>query len=160
MSTETKEKPIKKKINKDEMIECKNITNGTLVYASRKTGAEYHLEGFGAVEWFSVDELITMKSSMGKILTEPWLAIMDDDVIDYLGLRHVYDKIIVPIDNLGVIFNKSVKELTKILDIAPNGIKTLIASKAKEMVENNQLDSIAKIKLIEEKLGIELIEKK
>jgi hypothetical protein len=147
----------KRKINKDEVVECKNITNGTLVYISKKTGAEYVMEGYGATENFEVGELITMKASYGKILTEPWMIILDDDIVDYLGLRHIYDKIVVPLDKIDSFFDKSVTQMKKALQSAPNGIKSLIASRARTLISEEKLDSISKIKLIEQILNVELI---
>lgn len=149
----------KKKVTRDLEVECKNITNGTLVYVSKKTGAEYILEGYGATEIFDVGELITMKSSSPRILNEPWLLIEDDDVIDYLRLRDVYDRISVPLDNIDSFFDKPVSKMRDALDVAPNGIKFLIASRAKTLMNEGVLDSVKKIKLIEDVLQIELIDK-
>lgn len=155
---ESQEVKKKRKINKDEVVTCKNITNGTLIYVSKKTGAEYLMEGYGTTELFDVGELITMKSSHSRILTEPWMVIEDDDVIDFLGLRSVYDKISVPLDKIDNFFEKSVNQMKSALKVAPNGIKTLIASRAKTLMDEGKLDSINKIRLIESTLNITLLD--
>ena len=147
----------KRKVNKDDEVVCKNITNGTLVYVSKKTGAVWEMEGYGATEIFDVAELVTMKASYSRILTEPWMVIEDDDVIDYLGLRNIYDKISVPLTEIDSFFDKPVTKMEKALAVAPNGIKTLIASRAITLINEGKLDSVSKIKLIEKTLNIELL---
>lgn len=148
----------KRKISKDEQVTCKNITNGTLVYVSKKTGAEWIMEGYGATEIFDVAELVTMKASHGRILTEPWMVIEDDDIIDYLGLRNVYDKISIPLEKIDSFFEKSISQMKSALKVAPNGIKTLIASRATTLIQEGKLDSIGKIRLIESSLNIRLLD--
>lgn len=145
----------KRQMDKNELIQVTNITNGTVIYVSKKTGAEYLLEGYGSTEMIELGELITMKASANKILTEPWLRIDDENAVEFLGLKSIYEKANL-FEDVNKFFSKSLKEMEKNLEKAPSGYKSLVASKAKEMIDNKELDSIKKIELIENILKVNL----
>lgn len=146
------------KIDRNKMVKIRNVTNGTLAWGSPKTNAEFILEGFGTSEWIEVSELITMKSRHPRILTEPWIIIEDDmEVVEFLGLKKVYDKIL-SVDELQSFFKKSIKDMENALNVIPNGLKTLIASRALQMVVSEELTDTRKIKLLERTLKIKLLE--
>lgn len=145
----------KPQIDLKMMVPVRNITNGSLTYVSRKTGNEAHWSEFGDVEYFEVAELQTMKTSQPRFFNEPWVMIDDEDVVDYLGLRHMYDRIIAD-HEIATFFYNPVEEIIAKLQKAPNGTRDLVASKAREMVENGSLDSIRVIRALEKELTIDL----
>lgn len=145
----------KKQVDRDLMVACRNVTEGRLTYISKKTGLQTRWSNYGDIEYLDVAELMTMKASQPKFLTEPWLVIEDDDVVEFLGLKHLYQKL-VDVDDLNSFFNKSHTEMEKILDRIPNGVKESIATRARKMVEDGTLYDNRKIRVIEEKLQIDL----
>jgi hypothetical protein len=147
-----KQKP---QIDLKEMVPVRNITNGSLTYVSKKTGAEIHWSDFGAEEYIDVAELLTMKSGQPRFFNEPWVMIDDENVIEYLGLRQLYDRIVNP-DNIEEFFYLSVEDIADKLKKAPHGTKELVASKAREMVENGTLDSVRIVRVLEKELHIDL----
>jgi hypothetical protein len=147
-----KQKP---QIDLREMVPCRNITNGSLTYISKKTGTVVKWTNFGDIEYIDVAELLTMKSGQPRFFNEPWIMIDDEDVIDYLGLRQIYDKIINP-DEIEYFFSMSVDEITDKLGKASHGTKELVASKAREMIENETLYDNRVIRAIEKALSIDL----
>ena len=151
----TKQEIRKKQIDRDLMVACRNVTDGRLTYISKKTGLQTRWSNYGDIEYLDVAELMTMKASQPKFLTEPWLVIEDDDVIEFLGLKHLYQKL-VDVDDLESFFNQSHTEMEKILDRAPNGVKESIATRARKMVEEGTLYDNRKIHVLEEKLKIDL----
>jgi hypothetical protein len=148
-------RPKRKEIDKNELVPVLNCTNGTLVYISKKTGAEYRFSEFGGIEYLEVSELTTMKSSQPKFLNEPWLIIMHDDVVDYLGLTKLYEKIIEP-KNIESIFKYSDEKFGEVIKQVPSGIKQLIISKAMEKLRNKTFYSLPKKELIEETFNVKL----
>jgi len=134
-----------------------NTTTGKVLYKSKKTGAEWVLTEYGDTDQIEVSELITMKNAHPRYLKEPWLMILDDDVVNYLGLSKLYKNVLDP-DELDELFKISNKKFEKILKDAPRGMKQLIVGTAKQKLENGTFDSIKKKELIEETFGIELSE--
>ena len=151
------EKPImrKKQIDLDMLVPCRNVTDGRLVYKSRKTGLQTIWMSHGDIEYIDVGELLTMKASQPKFLNEPWLVIENDDVVEYLGLKHLYQRL-VGTEDLDLFFNKTHTEMAEILDRIPNGTKDAIATRARKLVEEGTLYDNRKIRALEEKLKIDL----
>lgn len=147
----------KKQIDLDMLVSCKNIVDGRLIYKSRKTGLETIWMEYGDVEFIDVGELLTMKASQPKFLTNPALIIEDDDVVEYLGLKHIYQKI-VDVEDLDTFFENSPEEISQILDKIPNGVKGTIGTVAKKRVLDGTLFDRRKIKTLEQKLNIDLSE--
>jgi len=146
----------KKKLNRNDLILVMNSTSDRLVHTSRKTGQEWLFTEYGQTDEMELGELVTMNNSSPAMLREPWLLILDEDAVEYLGLKKLYENILTE-DEMEEFFNSDVEQMATILDKLPKGMKELIVGLAKKKVENKTLDSMAKIKLIEDKLKIELI---
>jgi len=151
-----KAKPEKKKVELDDLVACRNLTSGRLVYISKKTGFEAVWSEYGDVEYLPVSELLTMKSSQPKFLKDPWMFIDDEDVADYLGLTKLYETII-PVDELEDFFELSANEARQILPKIPKGTKTLLSERARQGIQDGSLNNLQLIKLLEQELQIDLI---
>lgn len=145
----------KVKVENDRLIPVMNITAHGLVYLSRRTGAEWNWERYGDIEYVEMQELLTMRNSQRRFLDEPWILIMDEEVVHYLGLEKMYEKMVHP-DNIESVFKMNNEKFKEVLDSAPKGIAQLIVGRAVEKVANGELDSMYKIKLLNEKFNIHL----
>ncbi len=148
-------KKIRPQVDLNMMVEVRNITNGSLTYVSRKSGNEAHWSQFGDVEYMEVGELQTMKTSQPRFFNEPWVMIDDDEVVDFLGLRHMYDRIIAD-HEIERFFFQPIDDIVSKLQKAPHGTRELIASKAREKVENETLYDSRVIRVLEKELTIDL----
>ncbi|MBG9464217.1 MULTISPECIES: hypothetical protein [Bacillus] len=153
-----KKKTVKKKkqINRNQLVSCFNVTSGSLKYISKKTGLETVWSAYGDEEYIEVSELLTMKSSQPKFLTEPWIFIDDEEVVQYLGLSKVYQHII-PIDEVEEFFNLSATDAKDILPKLPRGMKELIADKARKGVESGEFNNLQLLKLLEKELHLDIL---
>lgn len=143
-------------LDKNELIPVMNITNGPLLYTSLKTGMSVKFEQYGDVEYLEVGELLTMRSSQKRYLEEPWMLIMDEEIVNYLGLDKLYQKLISP-QNVDKIFTFDQPTFQEVIENAPMGYNQLIISRAKQRLKDGSLDSLAKIKILEEKFNIQLV---
>ena len=148
-------KKVRKELDRNMMVECRSVRYGTLTYVSKKTLGETNWNEFGDVEYLDLAELLTMKGSQPRFLTDPWIIIEDEDVVEFLGLKSVYEKIVSP-ENIAELFYQSPEELEETLVKAPRGTKDLIADKAREMVANEQLYDTRIIKVLNKVLNIDL----
>lgn len=153
------EKPVvrqkRKEIDRNELIACRSTTNGRLIYRSPRSNEKFTWSEFGSVEYIEMGELLTMKSSYPKFLNDVQLVIDDEEAAEYLGLNKIYDEML-QVDDLDSLFDKTNDELAVILPKLPNGLKKAVSSRARALVEEDALDSISKIKLIEQELGVDL----
>jgi hypothetical protein len=153
----TKEKNIMRKemLDKQMLVPIMNVTNGKLIYQSRKTGSEFQFEKYGDIEYIELYELLTMRSSHRKFLDEPFIIVLDDEVADYLGLTNNYKKLIHATEIDGI-FNFPLDHFTDVIKSTPKGLAHLIISKAKEKIQTGELDSVQKIEALEENYNVRL----
>ena len=141
-------------INRDELIVCRSATEN-LVYISKRTGEKFEWAEFGDVQYITLGELITMKSTQPRFLKEGWLIIDDEEAIEQLGLAKMYGNIF-EIEDMAEFLEKDPYEMERILKNMPRGFKNSIAQFAREQVESGELDSNRKIKLLEQLLDVDL----
>lgn len=156
----TNTEDVYKDINLDQLIPVYNGFHGVLVYASKKTGEIYQWDNFGDYQDIELKELKVAKSSSKDFFINNWFMFDDEHqwVIDYLGLQQFYKNSI------------SLEGFEDILTLTPAKIKSTIAGMSKgqkdslmymvkNMVANNEIDSLKTLSALEEGLGITLIEK-
>jgi len=134
-------------------VEVINFTSGGLFYRSPKSGRVWDMAEFGSSDYISVDELKTMLSAHPAFLREPWMLIMDDEVVAYLNLTKLYENIYMP-DEVDKVFALPLEKLKKVLETAPNGMKPLLVGRARVLIESGQLDANSKIRMIEKAFGV------
>jgi hypothetical protein len=151
--------PIKRikqaEFDRHELVPVMNITSGGLTYVSKRTGTEVRFERYGDIEYLEVGELLTMKSSARRFLEEPWLLILDEEIANYLGLDKLYTRLISP-QNVDEIFTFDLDHYQNVIESAPLGYAQLIISRAKKQIQDGTLDSVSKIKILEDKFKVEL----
>lgn len=145
----------KEMLDKQMLVPIMNVTNGKLIYQSRKTGSEFQFEKYGDVEYMELYELLTMRSSQRKFLDEPFLIVLDEEVAEYLGLSNSYKKLTHATEIDGI-FNLPFEHFHDVILSAPKGLAHLIVSKAKEKLSSGQLDSVQKVEVIEDVYNIVL----
>lgn len=143
-------------IDSNELIPCRSTTHGNLIYISTRTGERIFWYDYGDVQDITMGELKNLHSSYPSFINDVLFVIDDEDAIEYLGLSKLYDTIF-DIGNLDTFFDKEYRELEDTLSKLPKGLKDSVSTKAREMIKEGTLDSRSKIKLIEEKLQIELL---
>lgn len=151
------------KVDRDAYVTIMNTTNGTVLYQSKKTGAEWRFTEYGQTDEMQVSELINMHNIHKRYLRDPWLIIVDDEdenakaVITYLGLDKVYENLIKPRD-LERFFRLEPDKMEIIINRVPDGIKQLIVSKTLDMVREKKFDSISRIKVIQKVANLDFEE--
>lgn len=152
---ETPKRRKRVEIARNELIPCRSATVGELIYISDRTRAKYIWEDFGSTLYLEMGELQDMNGSKRAFLHEGYLVVEDEDAADNLGLTKLY-KELSHIDSLEELFSKNADELELILPRLPKGMVGSIASKARELVESGELESLSKIRVIEKCLGFDL----
>ena len=154
-STEPKKAP--KKFAPDDVIECRSVTYGELVLLGFKSKLLYTWANAGDVAYVEYQDLQALQSRKSKFLTEPLFIIEDEDLVKQWGgmLQPVYSKIVEA--DLEEILQLSVAKLKSRLKSSPEGIKKSIKSMAAAKIMSGELDSLNKIKAIDEVLGTDLM---
>jgi hypothetical protein len=157
LKAKTKEKNIRRKemLDKQMLVPIMNVTNGKLIYQSRKTGSEFRFERYGDIEYMELYELLTMRSSHRRFLDEPFIIVLDEEVAEFLGLSKSYEKLTHATEIDGI-FDFPLEQFKDVIESIPKGLAHLVVSKAKEKIETKQLDSVQKVQAIENVFNVKI----
>jgi hypothetical protein len=139
-------------IDRNEMIPCRSLVNGRLQYVSTRTGLMTVWNDFGTIEYMEYGEILTLRASQPKFLNKPWIIIEDEEVVNSIGgLKEMYEKLS-DIGNIETFFNKQPKDFEETFVKLPSGAKSLVATKAREKIENETLFDTRIINIIDKYL--------
>ena len=158
--TEKVEKnPVVKEVKKytpTDMIPCRSITFGELLLTGAKTKWLYRWANYGDVTEMEYQDLQALRSTRSSYLFKPRFIIEDENLVEQWknDFGSMYDDIIAT--DVEAMFNLSPAQLKAKLKKAPTGIQQAVKNLAGEKIMNGSLDSLAKIKAIDEVLGTQL----
>lgn len=154
-------KPIvPKEIDMNQLIPVLNGFNGRLIYKSSRTGETFRWTEFGAEQEVELRELKNAKNTSRAFFENNWF-MFDAEykwVVDYLGVGRYY-KNAIDIDEFDAVFSKPASEVEKIISKLSSGQKNSLAYRARQLVADGTIDSRKVITVLEDSLGVELIER-
>lgn len=109
----------------------------------------------GSTVMLSVEDLVDIESLQPTMFTDGYLTIDDEEITEALGLTEVKETID-KVKNLEEFLKLDIKEVDRVLDKLPTAIKENVITGAVNMVREDRIDSNRLIRLLENKLGIEL----
>lgn len=136
-------------------VEVVNLTPGGLFYRSPKSGRVWDMAEFGSSDYMTVDELKTMLSAHPQFLREPWLLILDEEVIAHLNLSKVYENVYMP-EEVDKLFDLPLEKFKALLETFPLGMRHLLVGRARVAIDSGRLDSRSKISAIEKFFNVQL----
>lgn len=154
----TKKTPVKniRKYAPDDMITCRSITYGELLLAGKKSKLLYSWANYGDTTDMYYEDLLALKSTRSSYLFKPRIIIEDEELVEQWNkdFGEMYKNIIdIDVDD---IFKLPLNQFKSRLKKAPKGVQQAVKNIAGEKILNGTLDSLAKIKAIDEILGTEL----
>lgn len=146
---------VREKIDDNELITVKNATQGTLIYKD-SDDCEIVWEDFGEEKELTMRELFIMKKKNILFFKENWIEV-NAIVLNALGVSSFYTNAI-SIDEYEELFNLEAEQLKERIEKLPKSIKDSIGLRAIKLINDGVLDSMKKIKVLEDVLGYSLIE--
>ena len=135
-----------------------NGYQGKLIYNGKRSGEHIEWEYFGEEQDMTLQELKNVKGSDRAFFENNWFMIDDPEVLEYLGVEKYY-KNALKHDEFDELFEKSVEEIKEIVSRLSRGQRKSVIYRAKQLIENKEIDSIKTIDALEECLSVELIER-
>ena len=152
---ETKKKA-PKKYAPDELITCRSITFGELLMTGKKSGLLYSWANHGDTTEVEFQDLQALKSTHSSYLYKPRFVVEDEELTAQWGKEfELLYKDIINVD-VEAMFKLSPTLLKSKLKSAPKGVQQAVKNIAGEKIMNGSLDSLAKIRAIDEALGTDL----
>lgn len=148
-----------KRIDDTQYVTVRNGFQGTLVYRSPRTGELFIWDSFGDRQDIELRELKNAKSAQKKMFENNWFMFDDEEdwVVDYLGIRNYYRNAL-DLDHFDDVFDLPADKLKERLGEISEGQKRSVAYRAYQLISEGKIDSLATIHVLEDMLGIELIE--
>ena len=126
--------------------------------SKRHRPLQYTWEDYGDTAWVEYQDLQALQSRKSNFLTKPRFIIEDSDIVEQWGsmLKPVYNK--VTDQTVEEFFNMPLAKFKAQLSIIPEGIKSAIKTKAVQMIQNEELYDIRKVREIDAAWGTDFVE--
>ena len=149
-------KPTPRKYAPDDLIPCRSVTYGELLLSAPKSKLMYVWANYNDVTEVEFQDLQALKSTRSNYLFRPRIVIEDEELVEQWSkdFKDMYSKIIhVDVEE---IFDLPLGKFKTALKNAPKGVQQAVKNIAGEKIMNGSLDSLAKIKAIDDILGTDL----
>ena len=155
---EVETKSVAKVFGQEDLISCRSQVSGPLYITGIRSGIPYTWADYNDVQDVEYRDLIYMVRSSGdKNIYNPRIIIEDDDFIEQnKQLKSLYESLYSTGD-LRDIVKLPVKQMTDVINKLPNGAKESFKGIVSTMIDAHQLDSVSKIKAIDEIFGTRLL---
>lgn len=156
---ETSKKPVAKSSRKfapDDMITCRSVTYGELLLTGVKSRLLYTWANYNDTTEVEYQDLQALKSTKSSYLFKPRFVIEDEELVEQWSkdLGDMYKNIVdIDVEDL---FKLPLNQFKSKLKKSPKGVQQAVKNLAGEKILNGSLDSLAKIKAIDEILGTDL----
>lgn len=160
-SDSSKSENIKKprKFQQTDLIPCTNIFAGTTIMIGQKSGIMYTWGEMGQTEDVEYQDVIAevLKKSSCYIY-EPLIIIEDPEFLEQRpDLKRLYDKMYSPSELEHILNMSSPENMRNVIINLPKGVKESVKNLAATMIQKGTLDSVKKIKIIDEIFGTKLM---
>lgn len=140
----------------DDMIVCRSLTFGELLLTGPKSRLLYSWANYGDTTEIPFQDLQALRSTRSSYLFKPRFVIEDEELIEQWSkdFKDMYDSIVeVDVEDM---FKLPIGQFKSKLKKAPRGVQQAVKNIAGEKILNGSLDSLQKIKAIDEILGTDL----
>lgn len=142
---------------KDDLIKCHSIMSGKTFMDGIKTKDMYVFESLGAETEIAYQDLIAALNVNSVFLFKPFIIVDDEDFIAQSPkLKRFYDSMY-SVKNLAQILSLPPARIKEELNKLPVGAKQSIRSIISDSIANGSLDSVAKIRALDEYFGTQFM---
>lgn len=136
-----------------------NVVGGAIYESQKIKGYVVQWDDYGSVEYMELSELVSMRNTARRFFEDNWIVLEDTEdftavqLYDFLKVTKLYENIFTP-ETIDSVFELSPKDIIKIVSTLSNGMKSTIATRAKNKIDAKELDSNNKIEALEEALNV------
>ena len=158
LEAKTTENKKEKSFKDTDLIECKSVTSGELIMVGKKSGDVYKWADYGDVERVEYQDLLYATRSKLSYITAPMILVLDDDFVSQnKELSDFYENVYVFKDIMEIL-DLPVEKMKAVVSKLPQGIKNAIKGTVITLINNDQFDSVKKIKALDEVLGTMMVQ--
>lgn len=154
--TETKKKD--KVFKQTDPIPCRSMVSGALYIDGARSGIFYSWADYGDVQEVEYRDLLYMvRTREDRNIYSPRIIIEDDDFIEQnKSVKDLYESMYTTVD-LREIIHLPVRQMVTEINKLPSGVKESVKGIASTMIASHELDSVQKIKALDEIFGTSML---
>lgn len=153
---------VEKKYKPDDLIPCKSITAGKMIYIGSRTNIPYVWSNAGDVAYIEYQDLMSAILSHSNYVYMPRFVIEDENIVEdprWSELKEIYDNLYDAGDVRELLSERtSVNKFKSVIKSAPAGLINAVRSEMAQGIQNGTFDSIGKVKAVDELLGTKMVE--
>lgn len=154
--TVKEKEPTKKTFKQSEGVLCRSVVNGIVIMEGSRSSMPYQWSGYGDEVEVEYRDLVAAVREKNGYIMNPWIVVLDDDfVAEYPFLADIYAKQYTSND-LADVLRLSVPQMLEEIDKMPGSVKKTLSGMAATWVNDGRLDSVKKIKALDDVLGTNL----
>lgn len=157
VSNATKSQKVIKQFSGDDLIPCKSLTRGELIYIGNKSGEVYKWSDFGDITEIEYQDLLGLRAKKSDFIFKMMFMILDEDVLEdpkWAEVKKMYDKLYS--DDVEELINMGITQFKSVFPTLPDGLKKATIVEVSTQMQEGTFDSIQKIKFIDEICGTDL----
>lgn len=146
-----------KKYAPSDRIECRSVTGGELFLVGPKSQLLYTWEDYNDTTFVEYQDLQALQSRKSGFLVKPRFIIEDEELVEQWGsmLKPIYDKITT--ESIEEFFELPLNKFKAQLNVMPEGLKDAIKTKAVQMIHNDELYDIRKVREMDAAWGTDFV---
>ena len=146
-----------KKFALDDRIECRSVTGGELILVGQKSQLQYSWADYNDTAWVEYQDLQALQSRKSKFLTKPRFVIENEELVEQWGsmLKPIYERVIK--QDIEDFFGLPLNKFKAQLNIMPDGLKDAIKTKAVQMIQNDELYDVRKVREMDAAWGTDFV---
>lgn len=147
-----------RKYEASEGIPCRSITSGGLYMEGIKSHIVYEWADNGDVTEVEYQDIVAAIRSNVSYITKPFFIIEDEEIIaQFPQINKIYESMYSIKDLKDVLLQLSSREMKSTILKLPDGARESIKHIASQMISKGTLDSVQKIKFLDEIFGTRLM---
>ena len=152
----TQEKKQKKEFAQSDGIKCHSVVQGGLYYEGSKTGMLYSFSDYGDVTEIEYRDLVAAVRTKSEYVYNPYFIIEDEDFLaEFPAVAKFYENQI-SIKDLKSILDLDISKMVSAIQLLPKSAVDNLKKIASTQIANGHLDSVKKIKALDELFGTDL----
>ena len=141
----------------DDQIPCMSITPGEYFFQGDKTKTVYSWRDEGVTESMRYEDVTAAIRNRRPCIFKPRIVIQDDELLEgYPELKKLYDSLYSK-DDLKKILGLDANMMTQVINKLPDGAKEAVKILAMKAIENGQLDSVARVRALDQIYGTDML---
>lgn len=147
----------KKVFDNTDLIDCKSMVHGGLYMKGRATGQIYSWIDMGDIAPVEYRDLVAeVRNTNSKFAFGPRFYVLNDEFVEqFPKLKEFYDNLYTDIDFMNIL-NMPIGDMTRAIEELPKNAKERLKTYVGFQMGNGMLDSISKIKALDEIFGTNL----